>query len=249
MRPLVLVTPSLAPAGSEMGDPSTSVSHRYLQAVLRAGGLPVSLPPTTDRAALADAVAQSAGVLLTGGEDIDPRRYWPEVPETLLATCALAESGRDEMELALIAEVFRQQKPLLAICRGHQLVNLFLGGTLYVDLPTQFPGRVSHDQMAGRDDECHRVTLPAGSQLAAITGLLSLGVNTTHHQGIRRLAAPLRTAATAPDGLIEATELKPGEAHRLPWFQSVQFHPERLAATEHACLFQAFVAACRRVHL
>ena len=207
------------------------------------------MPLPLDAAGLADVVAQSAGVLLTGGDDIDPRFYRPEVPATLLATCALAEPGRDAMELGLIAEVFRQRKPLLAICRGHQLVNVFLGGTLYVDLPTEFPSPVNHHQMAFPNEECHRVTLLADSQLAALTGVISLGVNTTHHQGIHRLAASLRAAATAPDGLIEATELKPEEARRRPWFQSVQFHPERLAAPEHARLFQAFVAACQRVQI
>jgi len=234
MRPLILVTPSTAPAGVEMGDPSTSVSARYLQSLLEAGGLPLSLPLTTDRAVLADAVARCDGVLFTGGDDIDPRLYWPDVPAPLLQTCDLAETGRDEMELALLGEVFARRKPVLAICRGHQLVNLFLGGNLYVDLPTQAPGVVAH-----------QVTLPPDSGYAAITGATTLGVNSTHHQAIHQLAAPLRAVALAPDGLIEATEFQPAERGRLPWFQSVQFHPERLAGPEHARLFRAFVAACQ----
>lgn len=245
MRPLILVSPSTSPAGAEMADPSTSVSSRYLQAVLDAGGLPLTLPLTTDPAALADAVTLCFGVLLTGGDDIDPRRYWPDVPAALLATCDLAEPARDEMELALLAEVFAQRKPLLAICRGHQLVNVFLGGTLFVDLPTQAPGTVNHNQMELRNDIAHAVTLPADSRYAAITGTTGLGVNSTHHQAIARLAAPLQAAAVAPDGLVEATEFRPAEHDRLPWFQSVQFHPERLAGPEHAALFQAFVTACR----
>lgn len=243
MRPLILVSPSTSPAGAEMADPSTSVSSRYLQSVLDAGGLPLSLPLTTDRAALADAVAQCAGVLLTGGDDIDPRRYWPEVPATLLATCDLVEPARDDMELALLAEVFTQRKPLLAICRGHQLVNVFLGGTLFVDLPSQTTGTLAHNRMDRRNDVAHLVTLPADSNYAALTGVTELGVNSTHHQAIARLAAPLRAVALAPDGLIEATELRPAERGRLPWFQSTQFHPERLAGPAHAALFRAFVNA------
>lgn len=245
MRPLILITPSTSPAGVEMADHSTSVSSRYLDAVLAAGGLPVSLPLTTDLEVLADAVAHADGILFSGGDDIDPRRYWPEVPDALLATCDLAEPARDVMELALLAEIFRQRKPLLAICRGHQLVNVFLGGTLYVDLPTEVGGAVAHNQMDLRNDVAHRVDLPADSRYAAITGTTTLGVNSTHHQAVHRLATPLRAAATAPDGVVEATELKPEERDLLPWFQSVQFHPERLAAPEHARLFKAFVEACR----
>ena len=244
MRPLILVSPSTSPAGAEMADHSTSVSSRYLQSVLDAGGLPLTLPLTTDRTALAEAVAHCAGVLLTGGDDIDPRRYWPDVPVSLLATCDLVEPARDEMELALLAEVFAQRKPLLAICRGHQLVNVFLGGTLYVDLPSQAPSAVNHNQMEQRSDVVHTVKLPADSNYAALTGTTELGVNSTHHQAIARLAAPLQAAALAPDGLVEATELRPEEHGRLPWFQSTQFHPERLAAPEHAALFRAFVRAC-----
>ncbi len=246
MRPLILVTPSTAPAGVEMGDPSTSVSSRYLQSVLDAGGLPLSLPLTTDRTVLADAVAQCDGVLFTGGDDIDPRLYWPDAPAVLLATCDLAEAGRDEMELALLAEVFARRKPLLAVCRGHQLVNIFLGGTLYVDLPTQAPGPFAHNRMDVRNEVAHAVTLPPDSGYAAITGTTALGVNSTHHQAIHQLAAPLRAVALAPDGVIEATEFRPEERGRLPWFQSVQFHPERLAAPEHARLFRAFVEACQK---
>ena len=245
MRPLILVSPSTAPAGVEMGDPSISVSARYLGSVLAAGGLPLALPLTTDRTALAEAVAQCHGVLMTGGDDIDPRLYWPDVPAVLLETCDLAETGRDEMELALLAEVFAQRRPLLAICRGHQLVNLFLGGTLYVDLPTQAPGAVAHNRMDVRNDVAHRVTLPPDSAYAAIAGTTELSVNSTHHQGIHRLAAPLRAVALAEDGLIEATEFRPEERGRLPWFQSVQFHPERLAGPEHARLFRAFVETCQ----
>ena len=189
-----------------MADPSLSVSSRYLEAVLAAGGLPLSLPPTTDCAALADAVARCDGALFTGGDDIDPRRHWPDVPAALLATCDLVEPARDEMELALLAEVFRQRKPLLAICRGHQLVNLFLGGTLYVDLPTEAPGEIAHNRMELRNDVVHPVTLPPDSGYAAIVGTTTLGVNSTHHQAVHRLAAPLRAAALAPDGVVEACE-------------------------------------------
>ncbi len=245
MRPLILITPSTSPAGAEMADHSTSVSSRYLDAVLAAGGVPVSLPLTTDREVLADAVAQASGVLFSGGDDIDPRRYWPEVQEALLATCDLAEPARDVMELALLAEIFRQRKPLLAICRGHQLVNVFLGGTLYVDLPTQVASAVAHNQMDLRNDVAHQVDLPADSRFAAISGTTTLGVNSTHHQAIHRLASPLRASATAPDGVVEAAELGSEGLGLLPWFQSVQYHPERLAAPEHARLFRAFVEACR----
>lgn len=246
-RPLILASPSTQRSGIEMQDHAISLGSRYLDAILDAGGLPLTLPLTTDRAILAEAVRQCDGVMITGGDDIAPGIYWPDVPESLLKTCDLAEPARDVMELELLREVFEQRKPLLAICRGHQLVNVMLGGTLHVDIPSERPGAFRHSQMDRKYEQVHEITVAADSRLAAIWKQTTLGVNSTHHQAVNKIAKPLRAVAHGPDGIIEACEFRPEEADLLPWFASIQFHPERLYSKfpEHARLFQAFVKACR----
>ena len=245
-RPIILVTPSTHAAGAEFPDHSISVSSRYLEAILDAGGLPLALPQLTHRGRLADYLERVDGVLLTGGDDIHPRLYWPEVPAELVERCEFPEPDRDVMELTLLDELFRRPRPLLAICRGHQLVNVALGGSLYVDLPTQRPGDIPHAQMDRRFEPVHPVEIAPGSQAAAIYRARTLGVNSTHHQAIHRLADPLKATLSAADGVIEGTELREENRDLLPWFASVQFHPERLYADhpEHARLFRAFVRAC-----
>lgn len=248
-RPLILVTPSTSPAGVEMLDHSISLSSRYLSAILDHGGVPVCLPLMTDPGDLAAAVEHADGILLSGGDDIEPRLHWPDVPRKLRALCKdIAEPARDNMELRLIAEVLRQRRPLLCICRGHQLMNLALGGTLVVDLPTQRPGRIRHGRLDRRCDPVHPVTVAPGSWLARWTGCRELRVNSTHHQAIDQLAPHLSVAAISPDGVIEATELRAGSQDLFPWFASVQFHPERLydRYPEHSPLFHEFIRACRR---
>jgi putative glutamine amidotransferase len=247
-RPLILVTPSPQDSGVELLDPSISVGNRYLEAVIEAGGLPLVLPLTTDRSRLAEYLTRADGVMLTGGDDIDPRVYWPEVPAELLARCDCAGPVRDTMELTLLDEVFRNPRPLLAICRGHQLVNVALGGTLYVDLASQRPGDLVHARMEHRFEPVHEVAITADSQASLIWKRGHLGVNSTHHQAIHRIADPLQASLIAPDGVIEGTELRPEHAGLLPWYASVQFHPERLDRKhpEHALLFRAFVETCTR---
>ena len=248
MRPLILVTSSLAPAGVEMPDPSISVANAYLEAVLEAGGLPVALPVSTNPGVAADALAQAAGLLLTGGEDIEPRLHREEVSDTLRSLCFLDHPDRDTMELGLIREAFRRRLPVFALCRGHQLVNVALGGTLHVDLPSEAPGTVEHNQVQRRFEAVHPITIEPDSRMAAILGILELGVNSTHHQAVREPAPGLRAVARAADGIIEALEWDTVSARDNGWFLSVQFHPERLAPTqpEHARLFAAFVEACRQ---
>lgn len=247
-RPLILVSPDTQTSGAEMQDHAISVGSRYLQAIIDAGGIPLSLPLCTDRAFLADAVSQADGIMLTGGNDVAPSIYWPDAPKSLTSKCECAEPGRDVMELELIQEILAQRKPLLAICRGHQLFNVALGGTLYVDIPSQRPGAFKHSQMDRKYEVVHDVSVTPDTFLHQIWQADSLGVNTTHHQAIDKIAKPLRAVAHGPDGVIEAAEFRPEDRGMLPWFASIQFHPERLYRQHptHARLFQAFVAACRK---
>jgi putative glutamine amidotransferase len=126
------------------------------------------------------------------------------------------------------------------------MLNVALGGTLVADIPSQVPGAINHRQMDRKNVVVHEAQLTRGSLLAKITGQDRLGVNSTHHQAVRRVATPLKPSAVSGDGVIEALELKPEAAHWLPFLLSVQFHPERLVSRhpEHRAIFQAFTRAC-----
>jgi putative glutamine amidotransferase len=246
--PLILIAPDIEQHGPEFEDQSISLSVCYVRAILDGGGLPMLLPPTLAREAIADCVGRSDGVLLTGGGDVEPRLHTKEVPRSLRRTVTVCPDGgqRDLRELVLIDEVFRQRKPLMAICRGQQILNVALGGGLVVDIPGQVPNALNHHQFDRKDDVAHEVRLTPDSLLAKITGSLSLGVNSTHHQAVSEVAGPLRAVALSADQVVEGLELKPEAAHCLPFLLSVQFHPERLAprSAEHRALFDAFARAC-----
>jgi putative glutamine amidotransferase len=243
MLPLILVTPCQQAAGTEFADASISLSNRYTQAINDAGGMPLVLPVTATRDQIAELVRRADGVLLTGGEDIELKRYAPDTAPELAAKLGEVEPERDVLELALVDEVFRQRKPLLCICRGHQMLNVALGGTLFVDLPTQRPDALVHKQVERKFELVHDVALSPDSQLATILGTNQTGTNTTHHQAVARVADALRVTGTTSDGVIEAMELK--ETSQLPFLQSVQFHPERLydRYPHFANLFRAFIRA------
>jgi putative glutamine amidotransferase len=243
--PLILISPSTQKRGVEFDDNSVSVSNQYSMAVAAAGGLPWIAPAIPAKPLVAESVARCGGVLLTGGDDIQTELYAPRVNAELQKTVSEPEPDRDLFELMLVEEVFRQGKPLFAICRGHQLVNIAFGGTLIVDIGLQLPGAINHRQLDRKNEVVHDAELTDGSLLANIVAHQKLGVNSSHHQAIGELADPFAVTARSEDGVVEAMELKPGVAN-LPFFLAVQFHPERLYARhrEHLKLFQHFVRAC-----
>jgi len=246
--PLILISPSFELRGVEFSDLSVSLSLRYEQAVLAAGGLPLIGPATVDRRLLAESVRRADGVLLTGGDDINPYLYETKLPRSIRKTVSTTPDGgkRDMAELTLIAEIFRQQKPVLAICRGHQLMHVAFGGKLIIDIPQQSPSAVNHRQVSKAFSIVHDAELEPNSLIAKITGKRRLGVNSTHHQAIREPVDPFIATARSRDGLVEAMELKPEFAGALPFFLGVQFHPERLLEKGNAYreLFRSFVKAC-----
>ena len=245
-RPVILITPSTASQGEEFADASISLSNRYADAVIAAGGLPQIFPATTTPWVITEAVQRCDGVMLTGGDDIDPKLYVKDLPENLAKTVGTLEPDRDVWETGLIESVFQLKKPLLGICRGHQMLNVALGGTLVVDIGLQVQGALDHRRMDRKMEPVHEVTIEADSILAKVTGKQTLGVNSTHHQAIGKVAEPLRVVAQSSDGVIEAVELK--EPDRLPFLLAVQFHPERLIDSSPLFLqlFTSFVAACAR---
>jgi putative glutamine amidotransferase len=246
--PLILVSPDVESKGKEFGDQSISLSGNYQRALEDAGAVALTMPVTTSRALVAECIRRCDGVLLTGGDDVDPRLYGNGLPTRVRRTVSTTPDGgaRDFREMLVIDEVFRQRKPLLAICRGQQILNVALGGTLVADIPSQVRRPLRHRRMDKRSEKVHEARLTPGSLLAKITSSQKLGVNSTHHQAVGRVAAPLQAVAVSLDGVIEALELKPDAARCLPFLLSVQFHPERLADRypEHRAIFHAFTWAC-----
>jgi putative glutamine amidotransferase len=238
--PLIAVTTSIAAARG--GQPERIVLNTaYLAAVESAGGTPLPLAPGIGPAALADIMARADGLLLTGGGDVDPARYGQQPhPKTAFVSVA-----RDEMEAAAIRLAIDAGKPLLAICRGMQMVNVALGGTLHQHVPDAFGGTLQHAQDADRPTPTHGVRVEPGSRTAAALGLAhgetGIAVNSMHHQAVDRPGDGLVPTAWAPDGVVEALDL-PGYR---PWFAAVQWHPEEMAPSiAHARhLFAAFVDA------
>lgn len=222
---------------SQQGYPQFAQSEAYTRALAQAGACPVMIPLGLPEAALQTLLARLDGVLFTGGGDVDPARYGnPQHP-----LVADVDPNRDQLEIGLLHELTRAGKPFLGICRGLQVINVALGGSLYEDLLEQRPGSLEHRFYPGwpREHLAHAVQIEPGSRLAEILSGPTFPVNSLHHQGIQRLAAGLRPTASAPDGLVEAFEL-PGHSFGL----AVQWHPENLQ--EHApmrALFQAFVRA------
>lgn len=245
-RPLILVTPHTEKDGTEPPDTAVRLSNCYAEAVLAARGLPLILPCIPDPAMIREAVGRADGVLISGGEDVAPHLYTnAPLPPDISARVVPTVGGRDLFELIVIDEVFRQAKPLLAICRGQQIVNVALGGDLIADLALQCPQAARHDRQAERRKPVHEVEVAPDSLLARVTGLTRLGVNSTHHQAVGRVAPPLRVTGRSPDGVVEALELDATHADALPFFLAVQFHPERLhdRHSEHARLFAALIEA------
>ena len=246
--PLILVSPNIEKKGDEFGDMSLSLAETYQLALMGAGGIPLVMPATASRRVIAECVRRVDGVLLTGGEDVDPALYAKRLPANLRRTVTVTPDGgaRDLREVMLVDEVFRQHKPLLAICRGHQLLNVALGGTLVVDVASQVPGAFNHRQPNKKCEVVHDVDLTEDSLLAKITGRRTVGVNSTHHQAVGRAADPLVVTGRSADGVVEVLQLKPEVAHLLPFLLSVQFHPERLQERypAHRAIFKAFTRAC-----
>lgn len=198
----------------------TGVNAAYVRAVLAAGGVPLILSPLLGATLAGHSLEGVDGLLLTGGEDIDPTWYGAE-PSPLLSP---PSRERDLFELALFAVARQRQLPILGICRGIQLINVGLGGTLFQDLPSEGPRGVQHRPDGPRDVRSHRVRLTPGSRAAAALGTTSLTVNSSHHQAIRNLASGLCATGWSDDELIEAAESPPGEH----WLLAVQWHPEEM---------------------
>ena len=200
---------------TDAGRERVALNTAYVYALMRAGLVPLLVPPVLDSEAACSALDGVRGLVLTGGEDVEPDRYGAAPHAKLGET----DRARDAVELALIAAAERRRLPVLAICRGIQILNVALGGTLYQDLASERPGPVDHADTRSR----HGLRIESGSLLHRTLQAEDASVNTRHHQAIRAVAPALRATAWAEDGVIEGAERKEPGA---PWTLAVQWHPE-----------------------
>jgi putative glutamine amidotransferase len=213
----------------------------YVSAVIAAGGAPMLIPSTPDDEVLYSLYRGLDGLLLSGGADIDPK-YYNEAVAGTESDEIIPE--RDTAELRLAGWALEDNLPVLGICRGHQVLNVALGGSLIQDIPSSLPAsELDHRGSTHTSDRgllCHAVSIEAGCKLAGIFETTRFMVNSLHHQGVKRLGTGLRGVGVTDDGLVEALE---SEQHR--WVVSIQWHPEELWQKQPSAanLFRAFVEA------
>lgn len=240
MRPLIGI-PCYASFRAETGRPIYGNNRSYIHALEAAGGVPVLIPMLNDFSMLDSLLARLDGLLLPGGADIQSSRYGEEKHP-------LAEEPDqqlDEFELGLAAWALQEDIPILGICRGMQLINVALGGSLYQDLSTQYAGSIQHSRRdLPRTHIAHRVIVQPGSRLESVLGAQEVWVNSLHHQAVKDPGEGVYISGRAEDEVAELLEVS---AHR--FVIAVQSHPEEIYALVPACarLFSAFVQACSAI--
>lgn len=233
-KPVVALT---APTKPIEGMMRVRLNQAYVDAVRGAGLVPLIVPPLSE-AELAGVVDAIHGVVLTGGEDVDPAEFGASRhPKT-----QDPHRERDRCEIALARIARDMRVPTLAICRGMQVMNVALGGTLIQDIPSEQPSDIRHDRSADRRSRVHDVRVDPDSKLARALSGSDITVNSSHHQALDRVPAALRVTARAPDGIIEGAEWTGDDW----WMLAVQWHPEELVSDGKEWdrrLFDEFAAA------
>jgi putative glutamine amidotransferase len=212
----------------------------YSEALFHAGATPVLLPLIAEKAYARELVKGVDGILISGSNsDVDPHRYGQE-PHPKIGSIV---SRRDETDLFLLDEVFRSGRPLLGICFGIQILNVYLGGTLWQDVESQVKEAVKHEQTATEDYRSHTIRIKPRSLLYELAQQKETRVNSFHHQAIQRVAPTLIPVATAPDGVVEAVEMR----EKRQFVLGVQWHPEIGWQTDELSqrIFFSFVTAAR----
>ncbi|MCC6499061.1 MAG: gamma-glutamyl-gamma-aminobutyrate hydrolase family protein [Anaerolineales bacterium] len=234
MKPVIGITTHLS--DNEYGQPRIVLQKAYADAVIQAGGVPVLIPSLIADDGWDVLYARLDGILLSGGGDVALDHFAGDAHPRI----SDVEPQRDSLELKLARAVADDGKPFLGICRGCQVVNVALGGTLYTHLPDQFPNALDHSYPGNmRHVLVHQVKIEEGTRFADVLGEPIVRVNSHHHQGLKDIAPALRVAGYAPDGVVEAVELPDH-----PFGLAVQWHPEWLTDQEPTRnLFRKFVEA------
>lgn len=220
-RPLIAVT---VPVRHRAGAPTVGAlaESGYIKGAEIAGGVPALISPAHEEATSSELLELASGVILTGGEDVDPRRYGGRE-----SAAGRVSPERDELEVQVLERALERGLPVLAICRGMQLLNVALGGTLFEDLAEQEVTEIDHDRTGNAiSRHIHDVRLDGIELLAGVFRSETFGANSTHHQALRELADGLTAVGWAEDGLVEVVEYRNGGAGG--WVAGVQWHPERM---------------------
>ncbi len=196
------------------------LNNAYVAALESAGIVPVVVPPLASEDSVNLILDRVDGLLLTGGEDVEPSLYG----QPRSSECGVSNLERDRTEIALVKAARERRLPLLAICRGPQLLNVALGGTLIQDIPSEVPDALGHDSREDRAARVHDVAIDEGSLIADAIGATHISVNSLHHQSVRDVARGLKVTARAPDGIVEGLESESDDW----WVMAVQWHPEEM---------------------
>lgn len=209
----------------------------YFERVMEAGGVPIMLPLTNEEDDIEKLLDMCDGILLTGGQDVTPQIYGEE----RLIQCGETCDARDIMDTMFLLAALKKDKPVLGICRGLQLLNAAMGGTLYQDIPTQHPSEITHCQKPPYSKTSHELVIIPGSPLGLLLKKERIAVNSYHHQGIKVLAEGLLPMAISEDGIVESLILPDA---KFVW--AVQWHPEFMDARDETSklLFKVFLSAC-----
>lgn len=237
-KPLVAIAPNMNRNMFDMD--CNSVTKTYTDAIEKGGGTPFILPLSQNRDIIRQLLDMADGILFVGGYDIDPKRYGEEPREDLMSVDPLL----DEIQFLICEEAIARDISILGICRGAQVVNVAFGGTLVQDVTTEFPeSTLVHmpGELAPSYGVDHEITLMPGTTLSRIFGE-SVGVNSVHHQAIRKLGKGLKLAAQSPDGVIEGAE------HESRPVMVIQWHPEMMLRNGDGMLplFEHFINECAR---
>ncbi|MBP5217448.1 MAG: gamma-glutamyl-gamma-aminobutyrate hydrolase family protein [Bacteroidales bacterium] len=232
-KPLIGITTGCSPAEY------SKVRRTYGDAVIRSGGIPLLLPQVNGIEEALEVVSRLDGILFTGGEDVDPARYG----QTVLNETVDINHHRDTLDFLYAEAAIRKGIPILAICRGAQLMNVALGGSLFQDLPTEKPGNVAHRQSKPGETPTHLCIVYRNTLLHRIMEKDTLQVNSFHHQAVSVPSDKVTVSARCDDGVVEAFEI----VSKKQWLLAVQFHPELLVRADDRwlALFKAFIKAAR----
>ena len=237
-KPLIGVSGSMLASTKYLNYYFSYVSDYYIQAIVKSGGIPVIIPLVRDTSVISDQIRGLDGLIMSGGADINPLKYQEEPTRTI----STIHPERDEFDYVLLQNALKKQIPILGICRGHQLLNVFHSGTLHQDIESAYINANEHKQAGNHEFGTHTVLIKKKSWLYKVLGKDQLIVNSLHHQSVKDLAPGFKVTAEAKDGVIEGIEKIKGS-----FCVGVQWHPEMMHGrdSEMLKLCKAFVKVCK----